>query len=828
MPQATWESLDLFGLEAEHKKRMLRIFLLAIAIGSVSSLTGQTAADQLDAIQNLRLDPTQCFRVRDVFLEREDVKLYFVDGHVIFVEPLNGRTLAALFVATAPTDEGEILVIPPNARERQSLVRFTSQPLLNEKFRTAMMFFTDDTAQVLREAITNEQSQPDPAFGETAAGKWSRPLVNVLESLSLRVLLDTFAGAPVERGFFAAAIGGGARGRFDVVIDPRNQEQVVLGQSVWREGRRFYETWAQFGGRNFLSGRREPVPQRGRLDNYRIETRLGEDLSMRVSVEADFLTDGARERIYAFDLSERLKIGKVLLDGETAEFIQFARPNGSEGPRRYNNIIAVVAPEREITAAPSRIEFQYEGKVVTDAGNGVYYVGSRGSWYPKRDISFASFELIFHYPESLDLVATGELLESESSAGIRTSRYRTNTPIRLAGFNLGRYERAHREIGEYRLEVCANKMVEENLQPKAGPPIIWSPAPSGLRRRSGPQRSPGTIIAAAPRTPAPSPVSRLDRVASDSAEAFAFFLGKFGPPPTSKIVISPIPGNLGQGLPGLVYASTLSYFSPDDLPLKNRSPEEQLFYSELLRPHELSHQWWGNAVGAEAGADEWIMEALATYSALLFLEERRGRASLDRTLGWYKANLLTRNDSGETNESAGAIILGDRLRSSLAPEATRIIVYEKGAWVIHMLRGRMGDESFFAFLRSLCDKFRLRSLTTEEFQSEAALFVPEAGTSAELDNFFEQWVYGTGIPSIRLDYDVKKAGGGFQVNGRLAQTDVSESFSVTLALRVRTPGGGETQQFVTTSGGVTEFQFSLAQKPTGISVDPANLMLINR
>jgi hypothetical protein len=808
---------------------MLRVFLLLMALCFTPSMAGQTAADQLDAIQNLRLDPTQCFRVRDVFLEREDVKLYFVDGHVIFAEPVNGRTLAALFVATAPTDEGEILVIPPSARERQSLVRFTSQPLLNEKFRTAMMFFTDDTAEVLRKAMeANEQSRPDLVFGESAAGKWSRPLGNVLETLSLRVLLDTFAGAPHERGFFAAAIAGGARGRFDVVIDPRNREQVVLGQSVWRDGRRFYETWAQFEGRNFLSGRREPVPQRGRLDNYRIEAHLGEDLSMRVSVEADFLADGAHERIYAFELSDRLTIGKVLIDGEPAEFIQFARPTASGAPRRYNNIIAVVAPEHTITTATSRIEFQYHGNVVTDAGNGVYYVGSRGSWYPKRDISFASFELIFHYPEDLDLVATGELLESESSAGIRTSSYRTSSPIRLAGFNLGRYERAHREIGEYRVEVCANKTVEDNLQPKAGPPIIWSPTPSGLRRRRGPARSPGTIITAAPRTPPPSPVSRLDDVASDSAEAFSFFLAKLGPPSTSKIVISPIPGNLGQGLPGLVYASTLSYFNPDDLPLKNRSPEEQLFYSELLRPHELSHQWWGNVVGAEAGADEWIMEALATYSALLFLEKRRGRASLDRTLGWYKANLLARNDSGETNESAGAIVLGDRLRSSLAPQAARIIVYEKGAWIIHMLRGMMGDDGFFPFLRSLCEKFRLRSLTTEEFRSEAARFVPGADSSSELDSFFEQWVYGTGIPTIRLDYDVEKAGAGFEIKGRLHQEDVSESFSVTVALDVQSAGGGGTQHLITTSGTVTEFQFGLPQKPTSISVDPLNLTLIHR
>ncbi|HUG82895.1 MAG TPA: M1 family aminopeptidase [Bryobacterales bacterium] len=808
---------------------MLRVLLLMMALGLAQPMTAQTAADQLEAIRRLRLDPSQCFRVRDLFLEREDVKLYFTDGYVLFAEPFNGRTLAALFIASAATDEGEILVVPPSARERQSLVRFTSEPVLNEKFRTAMMFFTDDTAQVLRQAIEeSEQARADLAAGEDLAGKWSRPVGNVLEGLSLRVLLDTFSGAPPESGFFAAAIGGGARGRFDVVIDPRNHEQVVMGQTIWREGRRFYETWVKFEGRNFRSGSRKPVPYQGRLDNFHIETHLSEDLSMRVALSADFLAEGASDRIYVFELSERLQIRKVMLDGAPAEFVEITRPSSSAAASHNNNIIAVVIPHQAAAAERRRIEFHYDGKVVTDAGNGVYYVGSRDSWYPRREIPFAAFELTFHYPESLDLVATGELLATESSAGVRTSKFRTRSPIRLAGFNLGSYERAHREIGEYRVEVCANKTVEENLQPKAGPPIVWSPNPIGLGGRRGSRGSPGAIITTAPRTPPPSPVSRLDYVASDSAEAFSFFLDKFGPPSTRTIVISPIPGNLGQGLPGLVYASTLSYFKPDDLPLRNSSQQEQLFYSELLRTHEISHQWWGNVIGTDSSQDEWIMEALATYSSLLFLEQRRGRASLDRTLGWYKDDLLARNDGGETNESAGAIVLGDRLRSSLAPEAARIIVYEKGAWIIHMLRGMMGDEKFFSFLRSLCDQFRLRSMTTEDFRAAAAGFVSNSGSAARLDSFFEQWVYGTGIPTIRLDYAVTKSGKGFQVKGRLHQEGVPESFSLAVPLGIQTAVGGKPLHEVTTSGGVTEFTFSVPDKPTGVSVDPANLLLINR
>jgi aminopeptidase N len=319
----------------------------------------------------------------------------------------------------------------------------------------------------------------------------------------------------------------------------------------------------------------------------------------------------------------------------------------------------------------------------------------------------------------------------------------------------------------------------------------------------------------------------LEYVASDSAEAFSFFLERFGPPATSKIVISPIPGGIGQGFPGLVYASTLSYFRPDDPPLAGRPAKERLFYSQLMRSHEISHQWWGNVVAPEDTADEWLMEALATYSSLLFLEERQGRDGLDRVLATYTADLLARDADGETVENAGAIVLGERLRSSSAPEASRVIVYEKGAWIMHMLRGVMGDDSFFGFLKALCDEFRFKPIGTEEFRRQAARFVPEGTSDRDLHEFFDQWVYGTGIPTLKLDYDVTSAGREFLVTGRLGQSDVAESSSLLVTIEAHAADGPQHRQVIATDGNVTEFTFKVGKEPTEIRLDPQKLILMN-
>jgi hypothetical protein len=153
---------------------MVRLLVWALLLPAALAAANATGAQSLAEILATRFDPQQCYRVRDIFLEREDVKFFFTDGHLIFAEPIRGRAIAALFIASSPTDQGEMLLIPPTAGERQSVARFTSQPVLNEKFRTAMMFFTDDTAEKLRAALdASRVSSLDAQEGVSLATGWS-------------------------------------------------------------------------------------------------------------------------------------------------------------------------------------------------------------------------------------------------------------------------------------------------------------------------------------------------------------------------------------------------------------------------------------------------------------------------------------------------------------------------------------------------------------------------------------------------------------------------------------------------------------------------------
>ncbi len=94
-------------------------------------------------------------------------------------------------------------------------------------------------------------------------------------------------------------------------------------------------------------------------------------------------------------------------------------------------------------------------------------------------------------------------------------------------------------------------------------------------------------------------------------------------------------------------------------------------------------------------------------------------------------------------------MLGQRLENSQQPEGWRIITYGKGSWIIHMLRKRMGDQRFLAMLSEILKRYDHASIDTEQFRNLAAQFLPPKSDDPQLESFFGQWVYGTGIPALK-------------------------------------------------------------------------------
>jgi aminopeptidase N len=284
------------------------------------------------------------------------------------------------------------------------------------------------------------------------------------------------------------------------------------------------------------------------------------------------------------------------------------------------------------------------------------------------------------------------------------------------------------------------------------------------------------------------------------------------------VTVAPIPGTFGQGFPGLVYMSTIAYLDPVDRPAALRNARERLFYSDLIVPHEAAHQWWGAVVTIERSGDSWLLEGLANYSALMWLEKKRGAKEPQMILEGYKNELLENVSGKGSAESAGPIVWGDRLTASEIPDAWRAITYAKGTWILHMLRKRLGDERFVSMLAELRKRYEFKVLTTEAFRALAIEFRPTGLSAESIETFFDNWVYSTGVPTLKVKAATKPGTAAFTVSGTVEQSGVDDDFSVDVPVEIQLGRGVTQTVWVRSSGGESPFSVTLRQPPLKVAL----------
>jgi len=585
-----------------------------------------------------------------------------------------------------------------------------------------------------------------------------------------------------------------------------------------RDNRLYFDTWTNFPAK---STRKNPAPRQFELTvrDYRIEATLNPDLSLAVVTRVKVTPKLDGMAAVPFDISPQMTVSEATVDGRPAEVMQgdSLRLNLM---RNGNNLFLIVPPEPLQAGREYEFEFHHSGTVIHDAGDRVFYVSARGNWYPMNRLQFANYDVTFRFPRDLDLVAAGDVVEDKTDGDWRVTRRRTAAPIRFSAFNLGKYKHAVLERSGYVVDVCANQKLEKELMPRTQTPILPPTNPGLGRRRPDALNVPMTVEA-----PPPNPTARLEIMAAGVADALEFMSAKFGPPALPHLTVSPIPGAFGQGFPGLIYLSTLSY-------LKNPVPRggtasitAEMFFEDVLQAHETAHQWWGNRVTAGSYRDNWIMEALANYSALLYLEKHRGTHALVLMLDSYRNALLAKNESGQVVESAGPIVLGTRLETSQEPRAWRTVTYGKGTWIIQMLRQRMGDAHFFTMLAELAKRYDRKEVSTEDFRRIAVEFLPKPSDDPQLETFFDQWIYGTGIPAFKLSYTVKGTAPALKLVGTVTQSDVDADFTAQVPVEIRAAGGKPITHWVRTANGPVTFTVALKQTPQKVALDPHHAVL---
>ncbi len=198
-------------------------------------------------------------------------------------------------------------------------------------------------------------------------------------------------------------------------------------------------------------------------------------------------------------------------------------------------------------------------------------------------------------------------------------------------------------------------------------------------------------------------------------------------------------------------------------------------FPDFFLAHELAHQWFGQAVGWGNYHEQWLSEAFAQYFAALYAQHDRGDSVFAGVLRQMRRWAMNESDQGP-------VYLGYRLGHIQGDSRIfRALVYNKGAAVLHMLRRLIGDEAFFNGLRRFYAGARFRKVGTDELKEA---FETESGRS--LDRFFDQWIYGSSLPRLKVRYLV--AGSELVVHiDQLGEVfDVPVTFTVEYADRKKT------------------------------------------
>jgi hypothetical protein len=785
----------------------------------------QSPHELYDALNALRLDPASTYQLATanrIELRRGDVEIYFEEGKLAFLAPIDGRVTGFVFAG-----RGHALAFPREVVEKQQMARFLGAPVLDQVFASAYVRFTDDSAEELLRQFQSAKlvAQPDSDFADL-----SNPFVAQFNaSQSLRILEDRLSQNP--KPYFYAALEGVEVGTFDLLFDLQRREQVLLGQRHKSGNALFYDVWASYSVPGAVP---PPVPFHA-LD-YTLDTTILPDNSLDATAAVHIRAEISGERVLTFQLSRALHAETVTDDQNQAlPYFQNEGMSLQERSVRGNDYLHVVLPQPAQKGQEFTIHFHYRGGVIENAGNEVLYVGARESWYPHLgdQADFASYEMTMRWPRHLKLVATGAKIDEQIAGDLRVGHWRSEKPLSIAGFNLGEYASNSIAAEARTIDVYANRQLEQALSNR-----LDSAGSEVLPSIDLPFSSSNSRNREAMRPPPPSPADTLKQLGKDIDSSIRFYENFSGPFPFRTLSVSQIPGTFGQGWPGLLYISTYSFLSPEAQNRAGLSSARQEAFTDIVPYHEVAHQWWGNVVGWSTYRDQWIDESIANYLALLFADSRKPTShELRLWLERYRKQLEEKPAGSDTPAGdIGALPLGNRLNSSKSPFGFEEVIYSKGSWVIHMLREMLRqpgakdpDAKFTALLRILSTKYAYRALSTDDLQHEVeAVMTPamdlEGGRSMEW--FFEQWVRGTGIPHYRVEFSTHHTDKGEVVRGKLFQTGVPRSFIASVPLYASN-GVGHTVYLgaVVAAGPETSFHFTMQAAPHKLVIDPQMTLL---
>ncbi|MEW5799042.1 MAG: M1 family aminopeptidase [Bacteroidota bacterium] len=757
---------------------ILRFF--AVCTFVCSSLLLSSEIERYDYIQsqlkNLSVLKDSVFRVSNVTLTRDVGTFTFHDGFFYTLSLVDNSVAALLFVGN-----GTFTFIPPTDIEQKHLNRFLEKKQLNEEFKYLFLLFTDSTFKELSRNCTFIPS-PVPASAITLLSEAQKYLQNDELTHYDFDILRAFLPRQ-DYNWFYAQIETEEDGSLFYEIDDMEVEEVTLshkpGSYRGRISPYFRETINSFHKQSeYLSPESLNDEYKSTFTpiHYKIDVRLNKNLE--ADIRCDIIGKNLRYQTdwLDFTILRDLIIDSVLSrDGKRI-------PSHKE---KQSPVLWLHDPQTFSTTDTLSFTFYYHGEIITQIDFWRELKQSNG-WYPYiRNIGIDryTFDLTFQHPSNLNLVSSGKRIRNETTGDITTSLWKVERPTVHASFAVGTFE-------EYTVDST------DQL------PIVFYTSKNYQH---------SSLLA-----------GDIEKsLAHDLKNSLRFFTHIFGPPPINELKAVEIAGGHGQAFPDLLHLSWYTF--------QNRL-EKDKGVDQAFRAHEVAHMWWGLGISWKSYHDYWLSEAFAEYSGMWYMQTvlRDNETFFERLNNYKKAILGARKYLLSSGQESGPVWLGSRTQSSNTAGDYDLIVYKKGAWILHMLRNMaidlkiMKEDVFQNMLKEFYRTYNGRNASTEDFQKVTEKYF---GTSMQW--FFDQWVYNTEIPTYTISYKLEHLPTGkYKVHCIVKQANVPDNFQMYVPFLITFGENKFARLRYLIKGPVTEFDFPiLPLKPEEITFNDLESVL---
>jgi len=771
--------VSLSGISSSVRTSFFPAVVFIAVLGSWLVATGQSAPAPVpnsdptyQALRNLTLSG-EAVSVTNFELKRDAGTFHLHSGTVCFVTPVQGKVTGAVFVG-----EGNFVLTPPSDSERKNLKLLTKEDEFSEGFSTVVLRFTDASYDDIKRGGSVVSAGCDAGSLRDSQHATRHIFKRNLEA---RILEDVLSPEPGEY-FIAFIHGKHYSGKEIYQIDPHEVgDQVEF--STFDDNKS--GSWASFR----LSGgpAKHVIGRTIRIEHHQLDTQIEKNANLAGKATTTLVARANGVRVVPFDLFPSLRVQSVTGDGgQPLSFIQEEKNADAN--------FAVLLPKALAAGEKYTLTTTYSGKeAISNEGGGNYFPIARDDWYPNTAFGeYATYDMTFRIPKGMKIAATGELVSEANDGGQNVTVWKSEAPQTVAGFNFGKFkvEEAKLTKPEYLVQSFANQDPPDwvkGLQQAVSGDL---PNAMGPSTHLGPEVALGTM----------STTGLNKKALAEGELAVQLYTEYFGQSAFKHLQVTQQTAcNFGQSWPELVWIPLCYYF---DTTVRHQLGMDwgDRGYWKVVTPHEVAHQWWGHTVGFNSYRDQWMSEGFADMSASLYLSLIEKNPHKFITF-WNDERdlLLERNAQGFRAIDAGALTMGYRANNSRTGfDIASRLIYPKGAYILHMLRmmmhdNRTGDQHFKEMMQDFVKTYMGKSATTEDFEAMVEKHMTremDLEGNQKMDWFFNEYVYGTQLPSYQMNTTFEKnADGDVVMNVKMAQSNVDEKFRMLVPIYLELANG---------------------------------------